>query len=267
LKKSVHTKAKVIASVSQAWASWNAALMFYTCLSVPTSWPTEFRWIARWATAVGAVIGGLLAIADHLFRLLQIPTGVASVLLVVLAIALTGGLHLDGVMDTADGLATPEQARRLAVMADSRMGAFGGMAAIAVLLLKVSALSALSDNRSFILIAVSMWGRWGQQWAIARYPYLKKDGKGAFHKTALPSIEYTLPSLIIMVSLSMGMGLSGVVPWRLIWQMTLGGVLLAVWISAYFNRQLGGHTGDTYGAVVEWTEALLLCVLTVGADR
>jgi adenosylcobinamide-GDP ribazoletransferase len=214
---------------------------------------------------VGAVIGGLLAIADYLFTVLQVPTAVGSALIVVIAIALTGGLHLDGVMDTADGLAVPEQARRLTVMADSRMGAFGGMAAIALILLKVTALSALSDDRSFILVAIAMWGRWGQQWAIARYPYLKPEGKGAFHKAALPSIKYTLPSLIVMVSLSMGLGLSGVVAWRLIWQMTIGGVLLSVLISAYFNQQLGGHTGDTYGAVVEWTEALLLCVLTVGA--
>jgi adenosylcobinamide-GDP ribazoletransferase len=267
LKKSGSMKTKLIASTSQSWASWNAALMFYTCLPVPASWPLEFCWIARWVPGVGAVIGGLLAIADYLLTVLQVPMAVSSALIVVLAIALTGGLHLDGVMDTADGLAVPEPSRRLAVMADSRMGAFGGMAAIALILLKVTALSALTQHRSFILIAVAMWGRWGQQWAIARYPYLKKEGKGAFHKTALPSIRYTLPSLIVMVNLSLGLGLSNAIPWRLIGQMTVGGLLLSIWISAYFNRQLGGHTGDTYGAVVEWTEALLLCVLTVGANR
>ncbi|MGB7088324.1 MAG: adenosylcobinamide-GDP ribazoletransferase [Phormidesmis sp.] len=245
------------------WASWNGALMFYTCLPLLPGTPVEFRWIARWVPWVGIVVGGLLAIADLTFALCQLPKLVSSVLVVALGIAITGGLHLDGVMDTADGLAVPEPSRRLAVMSDSHMGAFGGMAAIVLILLKVTALAAISHHRAFILVAVAVWGRWAQQWAIARYPYLKKTGKGAFHKAALPSIAYTLPSLIVMIGLTLSLSFSNVVPWPLLWRTLLGGLILAVLISAYFDRRLGGHTGDTYGAVVEWTEALLLCSLTV----
>lgn len=238
--------------------------MFYTRLPVPSGWPLEFRWVARWVPWVGAVVGGLLALADWGLALGQVPDTVRSAGVVILGIALTGGLHLDGVMDTADGLAVPNAERRLAVMADSRMGAFGGMAAIALILLKVTALAALPAHRPFILMAIAMWGRWGQQWAIARYPYLKAEGKGAFHQAALPSLWYTLPSLIGMLGLSLGLGMSALVPWPLIGRTVVGGLIFAVLTSAYFNRRLGGHTGDTYGAVVEWTEALLLCSLTVG---
>lgn len=238
--------------------------MFYTCLPVPKGWSLEFRWIARWVPWVGMAVGGLLALVDWGLAVGQVPDLVRSALVVVLGIALTGGLHLDGVMDAADGLAVPDAAQRLAVMTDSRMGAFGGMAAIALILLKVTALSALSAHRAFILIAVAMWGRWGQQWAIACYPYLKKEGKGAFHKAALPSAWYTLPSLAGMIGLSLGLGFGAIVPWSLIGRTVIGGLLFAGATSAYFNRQLGGHTGDTYGAVVEWTEAFLLCSLTAG---
>ncbi|MGB3294703.1 MAG: adenosylcobinamide-GDP ribazoletransferase [Phormidesmis sp.] len=250
----------------RAWASWNGSLMFYTCLPLPRAWPLEFRWIARWAVGVGAVIGALLGAVDWGLMHLQVPVAVSSALVVMLAVALTGGLHLDGVMDVADGLAVPQAERRLAVMADSRMGAFGGMAAIALLLLKVIALTALVDHRLFILIATAMWGRWGQQWAIARYPYLKKEGKGALHQAALPTIYHTLPSLLMIGLLSGGVGAVGWVPGLLVWRTAMSGFMLAILTGAYFNRQLGGHTGDSYGAVVEWTEALLLCSLTAGSS-
>ncbi len=250
--------------LKHTWASFNGALMFYTCLPIPRSWPLEFAWIARWAPWVGGVVGTLLALMDFGLQVAHTPELVRSGLIVAFGIALTGGLHLDGVMDTADGLAVPDSTRRLAVMTDSRMGAFGGMAAVVILLLKVVALGAVTANRPFVLVSVAMWGRWGQQWAIARYPYLKKEGKGAFHKAALPSIKYVLPSLIGLMLLSGIASKTGWVPWSLTWRTVVGGIVLSILTSAYFYRQLGGHTGDTYGAVVEWTETLLLCSLTAG---
>jgi len=250
--------------LKHTWASFNGALMFYTCLPIPKSWPLEFAWIARWVPWVGGVVGALLALMDFGLQTLHTPELVRSSLVVAFGIALTGGLHLDGVVDTADGLAVPDSSRRLAVMTDSRMGAFGGMAVVVILLLKVVALGSVVTNRPFVLISVAMWGRWGQQWAIARYPYLKKEGKGAFHKAALPSIKYVLPSLIGLLLLSGIAGEAEWVPRALAWRTVIGGMVLSILTSAYFYRQLKGHTGDTYGAVVEWTEALLLCSLTAG---
>ncbi|MGB3788136.1 MAG: adenosylcobinamide-GDP ribazoletransferase [Phormidesmis sp.] len=251
-------------SIGRLLSGWHAALMFYTCLPIPQSWPLEFRWIARWVPWVGIVIGGILAGTDWALTIARLPITVSSALTVVLGIALTGGLHLDGVMDAADGLAVPGKSRRLAVMSDSRMGAFGGMAAIALILLKVLALSTITDHRPFVLIAISVWGRWGQQWAIATYPYLKKEGKGAFHKQALPSWQHALPSLFLIVLLSLILALIGWAPTQMLITTTVSGLLLSVLAGHYFYRHLGGHTGDTYGAVVEWTEALLLCSLSAG---
>jgi len=255
--------------LKSSWANWNGSLTFYTCLPLPLGWPIEFRWAARWVLFVGLLIGGLLALADWTMGQMGMPLLLVSVLVVSLEILITGGLHLDGVMDTADGLAVPvwDEAgvsRRLAAMADSRMGAFGGMAAIALLLIKVSALSALTDNRGLALIAMTVWGRWGQQWAIARYPYLKPDGKGAFHQVALPSVWSVLPGLVGLVGISLGLGSLGWVTWPWMGRSVVGGIASSLIMGAYFNRKLGGHTGDTYGAVVEWTEAFLLCVLTIG---
>lgn len=250
--------------VANRLAGWHAALMFYTCLPIPQHWPLAFRNIARWAPWVGIVVGGLMAIADALLGELQMPVLVRSGLVVALGMVITGGLHVDGVMDTADGLAVPDASQRLSVMADSRMGAFGGMAAIALILLKVLALAAVVQHRALVLTAVAMWGRWAQQWAIARYPYLKKEGKGAFHKAALPSVWYAVPSGCGIVAIGCGLWAIGLIPIDLLTRLSIGGLLGSIVTSAYFARKLGGHTGDTYGAVVEWTEAFLMCMITIG---
>ena len=205
---------------------------------------------------------GVLAIADWMLAAWQVPAPVASVLVICAGIAMTGGLHLDGVMDAADGLAVPDSTRRLAVMSDSHMGAFGGMAAVTLILLKVTALAAITEHRLFILVMVAMWGRWAQQWAIAHYPYLKDIGKGAFHKAALPSSWHALPSFLGLVGLSTLCWAIGWVPAEVVLRTVIGAVVFTGLTNTYFYRQLGGHTGDTYGAVVEWTEALLLCSLS-----
>ncbi len=223
----------------------------------------DFQKVAYFAPLVGLLIGGILGLLDWLIDALGMPIITRSALIVIVWIAITGGLHLDGAMDTADGLAVGNPQRRLEVMADSATGAFGAMAAIAVVLLKTAALIENPENHWLILMAACGWGRWGQQVAIACYPYLKPTGKGAFHKQAIQSYKDLLPGLGLLLGLSL---LQIFINPAKIWLglgMTVAGCAIAILTSAWFNRQLGGHTGDTYGAVVEWTEALFLCVLTV----
>ncbi len=238
-----------------------AAIAFYTCIPVPGVEKLDFQGVARLAPTVGLLIGGVLGLFDALMNQVGMPVLTRSVLVVVGWIAITGGLHLDGAMDTADGLAVQDPQRRLEVMADSATGAFGAMAAIAIILLKIAALSDLNSSHPLALMAACGWGRTGQQVAIAKYPYLKPTGKGAFHKAAIRSHWDLVPGLILLLGLS---GLQILLRDRLVLiiGMALGGSAIAFLTAAWFNHQLGGHTGDTYGAVVEWTEALLLCLLT-----
>jgi adenosylcobinamide-GDP ribazoletransferase len=169
-------------------------------------------------------------------------------------------------MDTADGLAVLDPEKRLEVMADSRSGAFGVMTALAIVVLKTTALASLEPDRWICLMAAAGWGRWGQLLAIAQYPYLKPDGKGAFHKAAIHSPWEALPSWLMLVGFS-GFWLAlNPQQWSLVISSVAGGSAIAVLTGAWFNHKLGGHTGDTYGAVVEWTEAFLLCLLTVAGN-
>ena len=246
----------------QVCCSLISAVTFYTCIPIPAGWALEFRGIARWAPIVGLLIGGILGIIDVGLQQLGVPVLTRSALVVVSWIALTGGLHLDGVMDTADGLAVQDRQRRLEVMADSATGAFGAMAAVAVLLLKTAALRDIETNRWLALMVSAGWGRWGQVVAIAFYPYLKPTGKGAFHKEAIRLPQDILLGLFFLLGLCTLPLLLSRGNWQGVLGMAVGGCAIALLTGAWLHRQLGGHTGDTYGAVVEWTEALFLCLLT-----
>lgn len=238
------------------------AIAFYTCIPLPSSWRLNFHGIACWAPVVGLAIAGGLALLDAGLQWLGMPILTRSILLVIAWIAITGGLHLDGAMDTADGLAVFDASRRLQVMSDSRTGAFGVMAAAAILLLKTGALTDLSSDRWLALMVAAGWGRWAQLVAIVRYPYLKPEGKGALHKAAIQSRWASLPTLLLLLGVS-GLAIGAGHNWMTGLAIAMGGSMVALLTGAWLNRKLGGHTGDTYGAVVEWTEALLLGWMTI----
>ncbi|MGG6240231.1 adenosylcobinamide-GDP ribazoletransferase [Nodosilinea sp. AN01ver1] len=245
------------------FARLGGSILFYTQLPLPPGWQPRFEGIAPLAPVVGLALGLGLVAVDIALGQLGMPPLTRSALVIGLGVWITGGLHLDGAMDTADGLAVMEPERRLAVMADSHSGAFGVMAAIAILGLKTLALAELATGRGWVLVAAMVWGRWGQVVAIARYPYLRAEGKGALHREHMRSPQDWL------LGLALAMGIHGLWLWRqpdhrlLIGMSLFGGLVLACAIGAWLNRRLGGHTGDTYGATVEWTETLLLCLATL----
>lgn len=238
---------------------WWGAVAFYTIIPLPQQWSLKLNRIARFAPLIGVLLGGILAIFDLTLSIVNVPILTRSALVVAVGIALTGGLHLDGVIDTADGLAVLDPEKRLQVMKDSTTGAFGVIAAVVVLILKIVAFSEITQGRWLILILILGWGRWGQVSAIALYPYLRAEGKGDFHKEALK-----LPQDILLGGITLGIiTLIGFLYWQ--WYVLIPlffGLAIPLLVGWWFNRQLGGHTGDTYGAVVEWSEALYLCVLT-----
>jgi len=123
----------------------------------------------------------------------------------------------------------------------------------------VIALAAIKDHRFWILASIWGWARWGQLRAIMAYPYLKAIGKGKFHQEDLHHWQVWLVAILLTMgnfaigwlyqSIYLAIGLTAI------------GFSFAWLIGAWFNRQLGGQTGDTYGAIVEWTEALSLVAI------
>ncbi len=226
------------------------AWIFY---SVLPPWPgirPRFERIARFAPWIGLVIGALQAL---LWRGLQgqAPPLAQVCLVLVVGLGLTGGLHMDGAMDTADGLAAGE--RVLEAMRDSRVGASGAQALAVLLLLKAAALSSLAAAAPAALLWAALWGRMAPLLAMAWFPYLHPRGTAGFHRQHWAGLlREARPGLLAagglaLISLALGRPPLG-----------LGGLLPALVVPGWLGRRLGGHSGDSYGACVEWTEALAL---------
>jgi adenosylcobinamide-GDP ribazoletransferase len=229
------------------------------------AWPViepRFARIARFAPLIGLVLGGLqallwLATADRL------PGGVRVALVMALALWLSGGLHHDGALDCADGLAAGPR-RRLEAMADSRVGAAAVLAAVQLVLLRGAGLLCLLElpraTAAAALLAAAFWGRVAPLLAMQAYPYLRPGGTAAFHRHHWRGLGRELrPSLLVGLPLLCAAP-AAVAP----------GLLPTLVVPRWFGRRLGGHSGDSYGACVEWVEALallftgLLLVLAAG---
>ena len=247
------------------------AWVFYSVLPALPGIAPRFERIARFAPWIGLVIGALQALL-WLLSSGWLPPLTQAALVVALGLWLSGGLHADGVLDTADGLAAGP--RLLEAMADSRVGAAGVQAFALLLLLRLGALLALAAAVPSALVActlllVAVWGRISPVLAIVCFPYLRpQGGSAAFHSRARRSLLRELRPALLLLALLAG----------LLWLAhhgAVGGWLLALLLPAapaialplVLGRRLGGHTGDTYGWCVEWsdTAGLLLCGLVFSA--
>jgi len=216
----------------------------------------DFGRASVWFPAVGLLVGLLLAAVDWCGRAVWDPT-VAAALVIGAAVVLTGGLHIDGLMDTADAFfSRAGRERMLEIMRDPRSGALGVAAGACILLTKFAAYAHLGGGEHWRVIAAApALGRLAMVIAVGAFPYVRESGTGA-RIAAEVGKRHVIGALVLggaiaMVLLSVG-GL-------LVFAMALA---LAVAGGGYARRRLGGLTGDVYGAINEVVE---IAVLLVGA--
>ena len=251
-------------SAAPAWLRDLAgAWVFYSVLPA-WPWPTPtFRRIARFAPWVGAVLGGLQGL---LWWGLEgrVPLLAQVTLVLAAGLLLSGGLHMDGAMDTADGLAAGE--RQLEAMEDSRVGASGAQALALLLLLRAAALACLGPAAPAALLGAAIWGRVAPLLAMARFPYLRPGGTAGFHRQHWAGLATELRPSLLLAALLAGLAVSLHHLSAALLAALLAGIAPALLVPHWLGRRLGGHSGDSYGACVEWSEglALLLQSLAVG---
>ena len=244
-------------------SSFFSAVIFYTVIPLPASLITSWERVACWASSIGLFLGLVMGSAHYLLDLVGCSSLLNGAIIATFWLGITGGLHLDGAMDTADGLAVNEPEKRLEVMKDSNTGAFGAMALVVILLLKTITISEITYDIWFNLILAASWSRWGQLLAIALYPYLRPTGKGAFHKENLGIYsDIFLSTLIVLMGSFSGLFFN-IIGWVQLLSLVSCCGAIALVVGYYFYLKLGGHTGDTYGAVVEWSEVLILLFLNL----
>lgn len=207
-----------------------------------------------WYPFVGMVIGALTWLA-WMGALRIFPPLVAGILTLIVWVSLTGGLHLDGLADCCDGLlASTSVERRLEIMKDPRLGAFGGMGLLLVLLLKAAALAALSPVSGYGILLAASLARWcilpAGLLPLARPSGMAADFAAGFRR------RFIIVGAIFPLGLALALGQQGIAP-------VLSGLVAAALILWLAKSRINGVTGDVFGMVIEIVEAVSLIAFTM----
>ncbi|MFO7871150.1 MAG: adenosylcobinamide-GDP ribazoletransferase [Kiritimatiellia bacterium] len=212
-----------------------------------------------WFPVTGFFIGAALYVPGRLIYAwgpLAWPEGPA-LLIVLISVLITGGLHLDGLSDWADGFWGGRNAQRsLAIMKDSAVGTFGAAALVFIILAKWICLTRLLDyGRLHWIIIACVLSRSVQVPAASFFPYARPEGgtgkafiDGAGRRHAFAAL---LAGLILALAVSRG-------EWIPAACTAAGAVVFTLLFCAWSLRKIGGVTGDILGAVSEITETGVL---------
>jgi adenosylcobinamide-GDP ribazoletransferase len=222
--------------------------------------PGEIGRSAVYFPLVGLLLGLVLAGLDVLLRLLW-PLAVANAGLVLAGVLLTGGLHLDGLMDSCDGLfGRRDPARRLEIMRDSRVGSFGVLGAGCALLVLYAGLGELREPwRWGALVLMATLSRWAMVLAIWGFPYARAEGLGRSFKDGI-SLAHVCVATLLAVVVVAGVLAVGTLP--LVGAASLlVGALVALSVGGFVCTRIPGLTGDSYGAIDVIAELAVLLTL------
>jgi adenosylcobinamide-GDP ribazoletransferase len=246
--------------LARRWLETRVALAFLTRIPIPFEDAADvpLAQAARGFAVAGLVVGIGGAVMFALAEVFTLPTLVAALLALAAMVLLTGGLHEDGLADTADGLGGGrDREQTLAIMRDSRIGSFGVIALVLTLGLRAAAISALGypEAAGVAIIAASCASRAVLPVMMLYLPAARTDGlaqaAGAPAQQAV--IEAAAVGLLVLM-LCLGFFVA----------LFIAG-LLALFITLsikYLDARLGGQTGDTLGAVQQICETLILLVAT-----
>lgn len=230
------------------------AVRFLTILPWPGLAASDPARIARSVAAfppVGLLIGaGATAAGFGAEWLFGAP--LHAVAAVTASAVITGGLHLDGLADSADALFSWQpRARKLEILRDSRIGTMGALALFLVLAVKLGALLALEAAWWRGALLAPVWGRWAAVCGLCGFPSARPDGLGAGVRAHLAAGRFAAATAAALV-------IGGLIcpPWGAL--VSLPVALITWWAAAAMTRSLGGLTGDSYGALGEMGEAVTM---------
>ena len=230
-------------------------LMTTLPVKLPDDWsPGDSGRAAIWFPLVGLVVGALTWLAWK-GAMLIFPPLVAGIITLVAWVALTGGLHLDGLADCCDGLlASVPTERRLEIMKDPHLGAFGVIGLTLVLLLKAATLATLTPATSFGILLAATLARWCVLPAGLR-PSGRPGGLGADFSLGLQR-SFIYVGAVLPMALAVVLQVQGSLS-------LLAGVGVTLLILRLARSRIGGVTGDVLGTIVEVVETVVLLVFVV----
>jgi adenosylcobinamide-GDP ribazoletransferase len=244
------------------------AVRFFTRLPAPPAWGAEEEsrrndGVAIASPAAGALVGLGAAAALIASLAIGLPPLPAASFATAASIALSGALHLDGLADVADGFGGGKtREAKLAIMRDSRLGAFGGVALGLALVMRVTLVAALVDRlgpggAALGLIAVAALARPLAFLPVALLPPARADGLGRSANPQKPAVVVGA-ALGVATALTLGGAGAGLAATALAF-------LAAAAVAAIAHRLIGGRTGDVCGAAAEAAEIAALAGLVAAA--
>jgi adenosylcobinamide-GDP ribazoletransferase len=205
---------------------------------------------AGWFPVIGLLIGTLLAGVDRVATALFAPL-LAALVTVTMWKLVTGGLHLDGLADCLDGLAGRDPVQRLAIMHDSRIGAFGATGLVLFLLLEIAAVTGIDPRaRTGALVLAPVVGRSLTPIVGRVFPPIGA-GHGASFRADLRGWMPIVAGVLALAVAGVSMGGAGLLALGL-------GAAIGIAFAALMTRRLGGVNGDVHGAVIELSEVVVL---------
>lgn len=232
---------------------------FLTILPVFAPGSTSDEEVARsfrWFPLVGFAIGAFLCLEDLVFASFLGPA-LRSVIILMSLATITGGIHVDGLADTADALgAGSNRERAHEILRDSRIGTFGALAVVFVTVGKIIALAGLYGGYRYAALwlapGVARWAMLAVSW---RLDYLRAQGAGKILLDGREPKDLALASAIATGGLALAFSGNALLA-------CLAAVAVAMALRSWYRKWLGGVTGDLIGAAGEIVE---LCTLTVMA--
>ncbi len=198
---------------------------------------------------VGFFIGTILWLT-HSILAGYIASTHLGIIIFALWVVLTGGLHLDGLSDTIDGLFV-SKTRAIEVMKDSNIGGMGMIFSATFLILKASSLAVF--DAFYLLPTVMMLSRFNALLAIYLFPYISKDGMGALAKKEFKTTQLFVSIFYVVLILNFYS-----------FSLLLIALLSLFFIKLFFIKRYGGFSGDIYGFTIEVTELILLNAILFG---
>ena len=221
--------------------------------------PEELAASMSWYPFVGCLLGAVLVTAD-LFLGRVFSTQVTSMVLMLLLVVLTRGLHQDGLADMVDGLAGGRTVQaRLAIMKDAHIGAIGATGLFVALGLRYAGLNAMPAGEHIgLLIGMPVVGRWAMVVGAFHVTYARSEGGLAQPFLAhLSWLHLWLATVTAGIVLTLLLG-----PWLALGCLLIGVALIRLF-SLWFHRMFGGVTGDLLGATNEVAEILFILIVPV----
>ncbi|MDD5166189.1 MAG: adenosylcobinamide-GDP ribazoletransferase [Candidatus Omnitrophica bacterium] len=208
----------------------------------------------------GLFIGLALAGIGYLLVLLNFSRLATDAVLIVSLIAITGGIHLDGLADTCDALlSVRSKDEMLKIMRDPHIGVMGVIGIISILLLKIAFLFSLDQSLVPVgLILMCVLSRWSLVLSLFLFPYARQEGKAKIFSEGINSKIFVLATIITFVCALASAELKGLFIMGII-------TLFTCLFNKLISKKIGGITGDTTGAIGEINETLtlLFCALLI----